>query len=247
MSGVNIKKDYPWLLGPIAHRGLLGPGLVENTLPGFARCAEHRCPMELDVHLSRDGVPMVFHDDDLKRMFSRPERPEDLTAEELKSLTLPGGFRIPTLSEVFAVVNGAVGILIELKQANGKMVGPLEEILAGMVKDYGGPVAVESFNPLSVRYAKRYMPHVPSGLLSGWDFSAPPNWFYDLVARNLWHMFLAKADFIAYEYKDVDRKKLQNYRKKGMPILAYTIMDEAAEKKTAPYVDGFIFQDYYAI
>mgnify|MGYP000455964556 CR=1 FL=1 len=42
--------------------------------------------IELDLHLTRDGELVVFHDDDLKRVCGRPERPEDLTAAELTNV-----------------------------------------------------------------------------------------------------------------------------------------------------------------
>ena len=62
--------------------------------------------IELDLHLTRDGELVVFHDDDLKRVCGRPERPEDLTAAELTKCTLLGTKEhIPLFRDVLALVN----------------------------------------------------------------------------------------------------------------------------------------------
>ena len=72
--------------------------------------------IELDLHLTRDGELVVFHDDDLKRVCGRPERPEDLTAAELTKCTLLGTKEhIPLFRDVLALVNDQVLLLVELK------------------------------------------------------------------------------------------------------------------------------------
>ena len=98
-----------------AHRG--GDALFpENTLEAFLASAERfGCPMmELDVHVSSDGVPMVIHDPTVQRTTGGAGAVKDLTLSELKALDAaahfsPGegmpaeawsGLRIPTLEEV---------------------------------------------------------------------------------------------------------------------------------------------------
>ncbi len=63
--------DLNWLTArPIAHRGYhdLNRLRWENTLRAFDAAAERNFAIECDVHLSADGVPMVFHDDQLERL-----------------------------------------------------------------------------------------------------------------------------------------------------------------------------------
>ena len=60
--------ELAWLTErPIAHRGYhdMNNRVWENTLSAFARAGEHGYAIECDVHLSSDGVPVVFHDDTL--------------------------------------------------------------------------------------------------------------------------------------------------------------------------------------
>ena len=75
-----------------AHRGLHSKthGIPENSMSAFRAAIQKNYGIELDLHLTRDGELVVFHDDDLKRVCGRPERPEDLTAAELTKCTLLG-------------------------------------------------------------------------------------------------------------------------------------------------------------
>ena len=98
----------------IAHRGYsaIAP---ENTLPAFARAMEAGADsVELDLQLSADGVPMVFHDITLERIAGIRDRIENLTREELAQFDVGtwfdpafAGARIPTFTEVLEVIQSA--------------------------------------------------------------------------------------------------------------------------------------------
>jgi glycerophosphoryl diester phosphodiesterase len=140
----------------VGHRGAsaLAP---ENTLRAFELAIEHGLDMaELDVHLSRDGRVMVIHDADLKRVAGRCERVAELTAEELEALD------VPTLSEVFELARGRLGIYVELKgPGTSKALGELLQTGAGEnVELIGG-----SFKPELVDELRRAAPYVPRSVL----------------------------------------------------------------------------------
>jgi glycerophosphoryl diester phosphodiesterase len=114
-----VKKTFfdrpaPWL---IAHRG--GSALApENTFAAFERAqALGADVIETDVRLTRDGVVVVFHDDDTMRLLGQPGTIEERTLEELHRLDAGGvftpdggrtyphrgrGLRVPTFAEVLA-------------------------------------------------------------------------------------------------------------------------------------------------
>jgi len=79
----------PWL---IAHRG--GASLrPENTLAAFEQAARIGADaFELDVHLSCDGVVVVFHDDETSRLTGAPGTIEERTLAEVRSLDAGFGF-----------------------------------------------------------------------------------------------------------------------------------------------------------
>lgn len=85
-------------------------------MSAFRAAIQKNYGIELDLHLTRDGELVVFHDDDLKRVCGRPERPEDLTAAELTKCTILGTKEhIPLFRDVLALVNDQVPLLVELK------------------------------------------------------------------------------------------------------------------------------------
>ena len=84
----------------VGHRGV--PRLhQENTLAGFRRAAALGIPaIELDVVLSADGVPVVFHDETLQRVTDRVGRIRDLTFSEVKKARIGDAERVHSLQEV---------------------------------------------------------------------------------------------------------------------------------------------------
>ena len=87
-----------------AHRGLTfqsGKQVVdENTIDSFdlalAAGADY---LETDLQLSKDGIPVLFHDSDLSRLVGSKKLISTLTLDELKRIRLPFGGEIPTLQE----------------------------------------------------------------------------------------------------------------------------------------------------
>jgi len=93
----------------IGHRGVKGHA-PENTLASFKKAIEMRVDMiELDVHLSKDLVPMVIHDDTVNRTTAATGNVTDFTANELQQLG------IPTLEDVLNLVQNSCSINIEIK------------------------------------------------------------------------------------------------------------------------------------
>lgn len=69
----------------IAHRGASAEA-PENTLEAFRLAVEQKCDaFEFDVHLTRDGVPVLMHDPTLRRTCGRPDRVADLALAELQA------------------------------------------------------------------------------------------------------------------------------------------------------------------
>lgn len=86
-------------LAVMAHRGgsLEAP---ENTIESFKYAIEIGSDIiETDIQLSSDGVPYIFHDDDLKRIPGIEKDFNDLLASEIDELNIFGDFKIPTLEE----------------------------------------------------------------------------------------------------------------------------------------------------
>ncbi len=96
--------DLSWLIArPIAHRGFHDKNRTrwENTLSAFDAAIERDYAIECDSHLSSDGVPVVIHDDDLKRLTGEDGFVWQRTAAELGAMRIGGTEdHVPTLEEV---------------------------------------------------------------------------------------------------------------------------------------------------
>jgi glycerophosphoryl diester phosphodiesterase len=192
------------LLRNYAHRGLHGGGVPENSMAAFRRAVEAGYGIELDVHLSRDGEVVVFHDETLVRMTGCERRLAELTLDELRSLSLAGTDEtIPTLAEVLSLVAGRVPILVELKGESTSTA--LCEKVAAQMRTYEGDYCFESFNPLLVRRIQKYLPRAYCGQLytNVCREKGKRTLLYAALTAMAFN-FLAHPDFIAYDQKERD-------------------------------------------
>lgn len=147
----------------IAHRGASAEQ-PENTLAAFRRALALGVDgIELDVHLTRDGVPVVFHDSALRRLTGQPGRLETRTWTQLKSLRIRGSAEgIPRLVDVLRLTRRRAMVQIELKA--GTSVAPVvRAVRAAGASDW---VILASFSAPLVRDARRLAPAIPRMLIS---------------------------------------------------------------------------------
>ncbi len=98
-----------------AHRGA-SVEFPENTMAAFRRALELGVEgIELDVHVSSDGVPVVIHDDSVDRTTNGSGKVSELTVEQLQRLDAGNGETIPTLGEVLDLVGDRLHVDIEIK------------------------------------------------------------------------------------------------------------------------------------
>ncbi len=201
----------PFLSYFYAHRGLhnIEKGIPENSLPAFAEAVRHGYGIELDVQLSSDGIPVVFHDATLSRMCSIDRPVWELTYEELKQLTLLNTKEtIPSLQEVLRLVDGRVPLLIEIKMDRFRMMIP--EKIGTMLDSYQGHYFVESFHPAALWWFRRYRPQIVRGQLST-NFNIENqtvNPFYYLMGKMIFNV-VSRPDFISFNvrfHRDLSRR-----------------------------------------
>lgn len=98
-----------------AHKGFSAQ-YPENTLASFrAALGLNVDGIELDIHLSADGIPMVIHDELLERTTNGSGLVRDYTAAQLAQLDAGNGEPIPTFEEVVDLVDGRLAFDIEFK------------------------------------------------------------------------------------------------------------------------------------
>lgn len=236
------KIDY-LLHSPIAHRGLHNKTVPENSLTAFQKAVEGRFPIELDVHMIKTGEVVVFHDDNLKRMCGIDKEIAKCSFTEIREMYLKHTReRIPLLSEVLAVINGKVPLLIELKY--DQPAGKLEAAVVETLKSYKGKYALQSFSPLSLRWLKKNAPDIPRGQLSS-DFksSKEVSTIAKPALKNLWFSPINKPDFISYDIHALPNKRVEKFRAQGVPVLGWTVKKVTESQEALRHCDNIICED----
>lgn len=234
--------DIAWLTQrPVAHRGYHDQNRArwENTLSAFDAAAEHGYAIECDVHLSADGVPVVFHDDVLKRLVGQEGYVHDRTAADLAQMKVGGtGDHVPTLTEMLARVRGRVPLVIELKGSAGKDDG-LVAAVAKTLEGYDGKAAIMSFDHWLVRRFATDAPGIPSGL------TAHGRTMSDLEAH--FSMLAHPISFVSFSVMDLPNPFVSFVRETmAMPVITWTVRDEWAREVTLAHADQMTFEGFEA-
>ncbi len=99
----------------LGHRGF-SKKYPENTILSFSKAIEAGADgIELDVRLTKDNVPVVFHDEDLSRLFGIKKKIRDMNLRDLKKLRFPMNQEIPTFKEVLERIPRDIFINVEIK------------------------------------------------------------------------------------------------------------------------------------
>ena len=148
---------------PLAHRGFhdcngsftKGSG-PENSRESIFHAIKNGLGIEIDVRFTKDYVPMVIHDDYLKRLCGVDNYLSNYNYNETKLLKLKNNERLPTLSEVLSIVNGNSPILIEFKKLNKTQDQKFfKSELYSLLKKYLGPIALMSFDLKMISYLSK--------------------------------------------------------------------------------------------
>jgi glycerophosphoryl diester phosphodiesterase len=136
-----------------AHRGAsaIHP---ENTLRAFQHALAIGVDgIELDVHATADGIPVVIHDRDVGRTTDGAGYVGEIPLARLKTFDVGDGERVPTLAEVLELVGGAVHLDVEIKGIG------IERAVLGVLANY--PIvrwAISSFALETLRAVRQLDP-----------------------------------------------------------------------------------------
>ena len=240
------KPDRSALYGVFyAHRGLFDnqSNAPENSLKAFERAVEAGYGIEFDVQLSKDDIPVVFHDASLKRMCGVDGKVWEYTLEELQNMKLADSVQtIPTLEAVLKVVGGKVPLIIEYKM--DRVDTKVCELGNALLKQYPGPYCIESFHPSAVRWYRKNRPDIIRGQLSENYKRVGKKGFAYWGMKNLLSDVATRPDFIAYCHKDAKNFSRRVCRKLGALSVAWTIKNQEQYEKAKQEFDLFIFEGF---
>lgn len=236
MSGLALPKV-------IGHRGAAAHA-PENTLAGFLRAAQLGARwVELDVQLTADGVPVVFHDDGLERTTDGEGRLLETSLVQLRRLDAGARFapqfageRVPTLAEALTTIAGAgLGVCLEIKAGEARGAVTAERAIAVARQQWpaNAPTPlVSSFALTALAVAAEAAPEWPRGYLLdrlglGWADRA----------RRLGCASLHVNEAV------LDEQSVRTIKDAGFGLLAYTVNDRQRARRLWGWgVDG-LFTD----
>ncbi len=190
----------------IGHRGAKGH-IAENTLASFEKALQLNVDMiELDVFLSRDNIPVVIHDKTIDRTTSGFGLVSSFSARELRE------FGIPTLQDVFQLVNNQCDINIEVKEI--KAVKSILDLIDSNIfsKD---KILISSFDWNALQEVRFHDDEIRIGVLTETDLE----------------LAIAFAKFIkAYSihphYKLLNKENVAQMQSQNFKVFPWTVNDQ---------------------
>ena len=224
----------------IGHRGAASYA-PENTLEGIQTAADMGIEwVELDVKLTRDNVPILFHDDTLERTTNGSGKVAETDYEDIKNLEAGSwygesftGIQVPTLEEALEVlVDRNLGLNLEIKPCEGRERETAEIALdiLSHVWDEHERLLISSFQHVSLEAAYEMAEDWHRGFL------LPEQWPENWAEMVDYH----KASTVNVNGNTVTREQVETIIDMELPILAYTINDPSQARTLQSWgIDGF--------
>lgn len=214
VGGVDFSKHQ-------AHRGSREiVGVVENSIRAFREAKLRGAEMvECDVRQSRDGVVVIYHDEDLKRLANRDDQVHALNLSELREFA-----SVCTLEELLMDPLCPQKVNIELKTAAFRDQG-FERAVVSVVEKAAaqGRVLFSSFNPFSLGRLAKVAPQIPRALLVT-NRTEPRNSVY---LRKMWLGIIARPHLIHVDDAMANEQTLLAWTDRNMPVAVWTVNDRA--------------------
>jgi len=227
----------------IGHRGACGYA-PENTIESIRTAAEIGVKwVELDVKLTRDGMPIIMHDDTLDRTTNGSGLVAETDYEDIQQLEAGSwfgdsfsGIKIPTLEEACAIlIDLDMGLNLEIKPCPGREIETAEtalDFLSRLWDDHDN-LLISSFSHVSLEAAMDVAEDWARGLLL--DTEWPGNW------RELAEYL--QASTVNIDGRTCTREQVEDIADLGLPILAYTINDPQLARKLQGWGVDAMFSD----
>ena len=196
--------------------------------------------IEFDVRLSRDGVPVIIHDNNLRRTSHLPHRIADLTWSEIDELNVA----VPSLEQLFKLFEeNALSLYLEMKSDSPAEREPLAEACARLINEYSFKqrVFVECFDHPALEIIKKIDPEIKTAALFEPSFSNPS------VVSDQWLINRAtalKASALALHHRLARHSLVQKAKDAGLAVAVWTVDDPAwIERARSMTIDALITND----
>lgn len=201
-----------------AHRGYWIKNNKQNSFESLSDAKTQGFEMaEFDVQITKDGVPVVFHDFDLSHVVKK-----NVSVSELKYTDLKELYPLPTLLEILLSKNRPLYLNVEIKSKNF-LTSEIEEKICEIVKKAKAQeqIIFSSFNHWSLIKVKSILPEVPRALLVT---DEPESWNKDYL-KKMWLMPLVQPTLIHFKQELLTPEVVSFLKEQGLLLAAWTVND----------------------
>ena len=209
----------------LAHRGYPAK-YPENTMSSYQAAYDLGFThLELDTHLSKDGVPVLMHDATIDRMTNGSGFVKDYTLEELRKFRVGENETIPTLDEALRFAKHKMIVNVELKQ-QGNLYSDLEETVLKVIKETGmlSQVYVNSFDHYAVLKMRKLSDEIQLGIIQHGASPAVIPFMQEIKAKYL----SLRIEYLTDEY-------VRRCDEAGIQIVVWPVDTDAQLKKMVHY------------
>jgi len=219
----------------IGHRGASAVA-PENTMAAFREAiAAGADGIEFDVRLTRDGVPVIIHDNSLYRTSRLPHRIAALTWSELEVID-PS---VPSLAQLFALFeSNDLRLYLEVKSASPSEHLPLAQACCGLIADYSFKerVMIECFDLKALQVLKNLDPEIKTVALFQHSLFTEQRVIEKTIAIG--------ASAVALHHRLARESLVQRARDAGLHVVVWTVDDPAwIERARSTGIEALITND----
>lgn len=230
----------------IAHRGASAYA-PENTMSAFKLAVEMQAEMiELDITFSKNGVPIVIHDETLDRTTEASGLVKDFTSHELKDFEAGEWFSdqfdgepIPTLKEVLEYAKDKIAVNIEIKteSVTDYPEAGIVDVTVRTVKELGmeDQVIISSFDYRVMKHLEVLAPEIPKAILYEKSQSG------DKLPSELVKEY--NVDAFNCSHRELSEEWIKDLNEQQIPFYIYTVNDESKMKEIISKGASGIFSD----
>jgi glycerophosphoryl diester phosphodiesterase len=194
--------------------------------------------VKIDVQFSLDGHAYVFKDPTLDRMTGHAGQIRHYASKQLSEMQLIGsGETIPKLQEILNIIAGRTPVLVELRVIEGH-VSQLCVAVRHAIESYRAEAAVMSLHPEVPRWFASHGEKITRGLMLS-DSSIYAKEAGSEQVKALWR---ARPEFLAINVDDLPSRFAQRQRRRGIPVLGWTVTSAEQQAVASDATDQIIFE-----
>ena len=221
----------------------------ENSRRSIIHAIQNGLGVEIDIRFTKDYIPVVIHDDYLKRLCGVDKYLSNTVYRELNLLKLNNNENLPTLEEILSIIDGHTPVLIEFKKLNKTQdLINIKKELYSLLMSYSGPLALMSFDMKLIEHFFKILPNINRGIILE-KFDHYRKTFSSSVERTVTEFQMKKngISFVSLIYTNLTKDFYVFNKGQNRKVLTWTIKSELDAEKIRNFCDNITFEGFEPI